>query len=69
MTAPTRPEPSVLIAGVPWPVYKVVALVLGTAVFILVGAVSMTVDMAVLAGAATAAVTWVGLGRLHADDD
>jgi hypothetical protein len=69
MTAPTRTPGTMLIAGTPWPVYKLVALALGAAVFVLVGVVTMALDLAVLAGAGAAALAWVGLGSFHANDE
>lgn len=51
-----------MIAGVAWPLYKVVALALGFAVFVLVGVVTMAAAPAVLAGAAAGALVWVTLG-------
>ena len=47
----TRDE--VLIAGVPWPVYKLVALV--------VGVVTTSAGPAVLTAAAAATAVWLGL--------
>ena len=42
------------IAGIAWPMYKVLALILGALVFVVVGAVIVTAGPAVLAGAGTA---------------
>ena len=50
----------VLIAGVPWPVYKLVALAVGGVVLVVVGVVTTSIGPAVLAAAAAA--TAVGLG-------
>ena len=58
-------SPDVPIAGVPWPRYKVIALVLGAAVALLVGLLSMSAAPAVLAGAGAGALAWVVLGYLH----
>lgn len=52
----------VQIAGVPWPRYKLVALALGLAVFVVVGLVTATAAPAVLLGAATATVVWLTFG-------
>lgn len=52
----------VQIAGVPWPLYKLVALVLGLIVFAIVGILTMSVAPAVLLGAGTATVVWLGFG-------
>ena len=49
------------IAGVPWPAYKVLALVIG----LLVGAVALVTagaSAAVLGGAAAATVVWLAAG-------
>lgn len=54
MTTPTE----VPIAGVPWPVYKLVAVVVGVLVLTVVGIATMSAAPAVLAGAAAATVTW-----------
>jgi hypothetical protein len=53
--------PEVRIAGVPWPVYKLVALAVGAVVLVLVGFVTLDPGPAVVAAAATAAVVWMGL--------
>jgi hypothetical protein len=52
----------VQIAGVPWPRYKLVALVLGLIVFAVVGVVTASVGPAVLMGAGTATVVWLAFG-------
>jgi hypothetical protein len=51
----------VLIAGVPWPRYKLVALAVGALVLLVVGVLTTSAAPAVLAAAAAAAVVWVGL--------
>ncbi|EHI14962.1 hypothetical protein KEK_00370 [Mycolicibacterium thermoresistibile ATCC 19527] len=53
---------TVLIAGVPWPRYKLVALALGLLVFLVVGLVTLDAGPAVLLGAATATVVWLMYG-------
>ena len=50
------------IAGVPWPRYKLVALVLGLIVFAVVGLVTFTVAPAVLLGAGSATAVWLAFG-------
>jgi len=57
----------VQIAGVPWPRYKLVALLLGLVVFAVVGVVTMSAGPAVLMAAATSTVVWLafGLRRRH----
>lgn len=65
MTAPTRTPGQVLIAGVPWPVYKLAALAAGVVVLVLVGSVVGTVGPAVVAGSAVTAVIWLAMGLLH----
>jgi hypothetical protein len=50
----------VQIGGVPWPVYKVAALVAGLVVAVLVGVVTSTASAAVLTGAAAATIVWLG---------
>jgi hypothetical protein len=60
---PTAREVS--IAGVPWPVYKLVALAVGFLVLAVVGLITMTTGPAVLGGAAAAAAIWVTAGHRH----
>jgi hypothetical protein len=55
----------VTIAGVPWPRYKLVALVVGLAVMLIVGGATMTAAPAVLAGAAAGTVVWLVLGSIQ----
>jgi hypothetical protein len=54
----------VQIAGVPWPVYKVAALVVGLVVAVLVGVVTSAASAAVLAGAGIATIVWL-LGSIQ----
>jgi hypothetical protein len=49
----------VTIAGVPWPRYKVVALVIGFLAAVVVGIVTMTAGPAVVSGAAVGALVWL----------
>lgn len=65
MTSPARTPGHVLIAGIPWPVYKLVALTVGILVFVVVGVVTTTIGTAVVAGAAAASVVWLGLSLFH----
>ncbi len=51
----------VLIAGVPWPVYKLAALLVGVFVLIAVGVVTASAAPAVLTAAASATAVWLGL--------
>jgi hypothetical protein len=55
----------VLIAGVPWPVYKLVALAVGFLVLVVVGVATTSAAPAVLAGAAAATVVWLALGAVQ----
>jgi len=55
----------VTIAGVPWPLYKVVALVVGLIVTLAVGIVSVNAAPAVLAGAAAGTPIWLVLGSVR----
>lgn len=61
MTVPTE----VRIAGVPWPVYKLVSLIVGALAVIVTAVVTGSTAAAVLTGAALATVVWVTLGSLH----
>ncbi|WP_283608435.1 hypothetical protein [Mycolicibacterium poriferae] len=58
----TRPASTVSIAGVPWPTFKVVALVLGLLVFAVVAVATASAAPAVLSGAGVAAVVWIVCG-------
>ena len=51
----------VLIAGVPWPVYKLLALLVGAVVLIAVGVVTTAAAPAVLTAAASGTAVWLGL--------
>lgn len=66
-TAITHPrDRAVLIAGVPWPAYKVVALILGLVVFGIVSVATPSAGPALLTAAAATTVVWIALGvRLH----
>ncbi len=58
--------PQVTIAGVPWPLHKVVSLLVALVVAVAVGAVTMNAAPAVLAGAAAGTVVWLAGGaRYH----
>jgi hypothetical protein len=64
MTTPTE----VRIAGVPWPMYKLVALAVGAVVLVVVGLATTAVGPAVVAAAAAATVVWLGLSVFSHDD-
>jgi hypothetical protein len=55
----------VTIAGVPWPLYKVVALAIGLIVALVVGVVSLNAAPAVLAGAGAATLVWLVFGSVE----
>lgn len=57
----TRVTCDVSVAGVPWPAYKVIALLVGALVFVAAGLLTMSVSVAVLSGAAAATAAWLGL--------
>ncbi|KUI02094.1 hypothetical protein [Mycobacterium sp. IS-3022] len=59
-----RAGSEVNVAGVPWPAYKLIALVLGAAVALVVGVATTTAATAVLAGAAVGTVTWLVFSAL-----
>jgi hypothetical protein len=59
-----RPAASLSVAGVPWPAYKVLSLLVGLLVFVLVGLATMAAGPAVLSGAGAATVLWLSLGLL-----
>ncbi|AFM17274.1 hypothetical protein Mycch_2501 [Mycolicibacterium chubuense NBB4] len=60
--AVSRPASTVSIAGVPWPTYKVVALLIGLLVFGAVAVLTTAPAPAVLGGAGAAAAVWLVLG-------
>ncbi len=62
----TRDEVS--IAGVPWPVYKLLALAVGFIVLVIVGVATTSAGASVLAAAAAATVVWLGLGAFRSAD-
>jgi hypothetical protein len=57
VTHPASRELSV--AGVPWPAYKVLALLVGMVVFAVVGAATASAAPAVLSAAAAATAVWL----------
>jgi hypothetical protein len=58
-------NPEMTIAGVPWPRYKVVALLVGLIVAGIVGLVTMTAAPAVLTGAAVGTLIWLAQGSVQ----
>ena len=58
----------VSIAGVPWPAYKLIALVVGALVLAVVGLATLSAGPAVLSGAAAAGLVWLGLGLFSSSD-
>jgi hypothetical protein len=52
----------VSIAGVPWPVYKLLALAVGFIVLVIVAVATTSAAPAVLAAAAAGTAVWLGLG-------
>ena len=63
-TAAARVTCDVSVAGVPWPAYKLIALVLGVVVALAVGITTATAATAVLTGAAVGTVAWVAFSAL-----
>jgi hypothetical protein len=55
----------VTIAGVPWPRYKVIALVMGLVVTLLVGIAVMNPAPAVVAGTAVGTLVWLAFGSIQ----
>jgi hypothetical protein len=53
------------VAGVPWPAYKLLALVVGVLIALAVVVVTGTPAPAVLGGAAAATAVWLIAGLLH----
>jgi hypothetical protein len=58
----------VSIAGVPWPVYKLLALVIGLAVLVIVAVATGSAAPSVLAAAAASTVVWLALSPFHPSD-
>ncbi len=63
--AAPRPASTISIAGVDWPTYKVVALIVGFLTFAVVALVTAHMTPAVLSAAAMATLIWAGGGLLH----
>jgi len=57
----------VSIAGVPWPAYKVIALIVGIMAFLVVGALTMSAAPAVLSAAGAATASWAGFSLFCKD--
>jgi hypothetical protein len=55
----------VRIAGVPWPVYKLLALAVGFIGLVIVAVATTSAAPAVLAAAAAGTVVWLGLGAFQ----
>ena len=53
------------IAGVPWPVYKLLALAVGLIVLVIVAVATSSAAPSVLAAAAAATVVWLALRPFH----
>ncbi|OMC11706.1 hypothetical protein AWC18_15060 [Mycolicibacter nonchromogenicus] len=65
MTTAGRFGQHVLIAGVPWPAYKLVALAVGLITLLIVGVVTSSAAAAVLTAAGTCTAVWLALGAQH----
>jgi hypothetical protein len=66
-SAVAHPMSEISVAGVPWPAYKVLALLVGFVVFGIVAVATVSMGPAVLGGAAAASAVWLGLGVFHRD--
>lgn len=69
-----HPQAEVHLAGVPWPLYKVVSVIVFGVVLLVVGAATLDAAAAVLSAAGTATAVWIGWGvvprgRLSPVDD
>ncbi len=53
------------IAGVPWPVYKLLALAVAAVVLVIVAVTTASAAPSVLAAAAAGTVVWLGLGAFQ----
>jgi hypothetical protein len=58
----------VSIAGVAWPVYKLLALAIGFLVLVIVAVATASAAPSVLAAAAAGTVVWLTLSPFHSSD-
>ena len=58
----------VSIAGVPWPVYKLLALAIAFAVLVIVAVATGSAGPSVLAAAAAGTLVWLALRPFHPSD-
>ena len=58
----------VSIAGVAWPVYKLLALAIGLLVLVIVAVATSSAAPSVLAAAAAGTVVWLVLSQFHSSD-
>ena len=58
----------VSIAGVAWPVYKLLALAIGLLVLVIVAVATSSAAPSVLAAAAAGTVVWLVLSPFHSSD-
>ena len=58
----------VSIAGVAWPVYKLLALAIGLVVLVIVAVATSSAAPSVLAAAAAGTVVWLALSPFHPSD-
>lgn len=65
MTTLHGPQQQVPIAGVPWPLYKLVALLVGLITLLGVAALTASAAAAVLSAAATTTAVWLSLGAVR----
>jgi uncharacterized membrane protein YqjE len=65
MTTAERPRSHVLVAGVSWPVYKLVALAVGLVTLLVIAAATASAATAVLTAAGAGTAVWLVLGPLR----
>jgi len=58
VTTPTE----ISVAGVPWPMYKALALIIGALVLVMVGLITASLGPAVLTAAGAATLVWLAGG-------
>jgi hypothetical protein len=58
----------VSIAGVPWPVYKLLALAIAFVVLVIVAVATGSAGPSVLAAAAAGTLVWLALSPFHPSD-
>ena len=67
-TTASRAACDVSVAGVPWPAYKLIALIVGALMAVVIGVLTLSAAPAVLGGAAAGTAVWIGLSAYCSSD-